>query len=86
MYGNIPKRWKGFPLLYLLKLFLREQMVSPRRFEQHNTTINFFFFAYNDPLFIGGWLDISQLVSNVNGEAFGGTSHPFSDPKERILG
>jgi hypothetical protein len=43
-----------------------------------------YFFSYNDPLFIGGWIDISQLVSNVNGEAFGGTSHPFSDPKTKF--
>jgi hypothetical protein len=57
-------------------------MDSPRRFEQHNTTINFFLFAYNDPLFIGGWPDISQLVSKVNGDVFEGTSHPFCDPKE----
>jgi hypothetical protein len=28
-----------------------------------------FFFAYHDPLFIGGWKDILQLVSNVNGRS-----------------
>jgi len=39
------------------------------------------FFAYNDPLLIGGLLYILQLASNVNGEAFEGTSHPFSDPQ-----
>jgi hypothetical protein len=78
---KLPKRWKGFPMLYLLKLFLREKWIlqedSNNIMVQWNSS-----FAYNDPLFIGGWIDISQLVSSVNGDSFGGISHLFSGPKE----
>jgi len=40
LYGKLSKRWKDFPMLYS-KLFLREQMISPRVFGQHNNAMNF---------------------------------------------
>jgi hypothetical protein len=62
-------------------------MASQRQIEQHNNTqIASSFFAYNGPLFIGGWKDFSKLVSNVNGRPLEVPPIPFSDPKEEFGG
>jgi hypothetical protein len=43
-------------------------------------------FAYNGPLFIGGWTTFSQLVPRVNGKPLEVISIHFSDPKEKYEG
>jgi hypothetical protein len=42
---NLYKRWNTIPMQCFLKLFSREQMVSPRLIGQHNNPINFFHFS-----------------------------------------
>jgi hypothetical protein len=44
------------------------------------------FFAYNDHIFIGGWKDISQLDTSVNGRPLKVPPIPFSDPKAEFWG
>jgi hypothetical protein len=44
----------------------------------------FFFFAYIDPLFIGGWKDIFQLVTSVNRKFLKVPPIHFSDPKAQF--
>jgi hypothetical protein len=46
----------------------------------------FIIFAYNGPLFIGGWPTFSKLVSNVNGRPLEVPPILFSDPKEKFGG
>jgi hypothetical protein len=46
---KLPKRWKSFPMLYFPKLFLREQMASPRVFGHHKNAMNFFNFCIQWP-------------------------------------
>jgi hypothetical protein len=48
---------------------------------------NFFlFFAYNHPLFIGGWKYFSKLVSNVNERSLEVPPISLSDPKVEFGG
>ena len=46
----------------------------------------FFFFSYNDPLFIRGWQAFPQLVLSVNGKPLEVLPIPLSDPKEKFEG
>jgi hypothetical protein len=81
---NISKRWNAFPMQCLLKLFSREQMVSPRVIGKHNNTMNFFSFSIQWPSIYRTIARYFITCSKCEWETFRGTSHPFSHPKERF--
>jgi hypothetical protein len=79
---NISKRWNAFPMQCFLKLFSREQMVSPRIIGKHNNTMNFFLFIIQCPCIYRTIARYFITCTKCECEAFRGTSHPFNHPKE----